>query len=174
MRTRPPSRAPWTASGRPAWSGAAVSKPVSKEAPSIIGRVSGLGAAYRNRTDDLPITSAFPGVARQAKAHAAARSACCCWCQLLAVPGRSGTSGDTRISPSEWDRQLLRSLDGQLQVSSEACSGPARASAAPNERLPRGRGILVSGCRIWALCIALRAYGVHHDRESSHPSTDLE
>src|SRR6516225_1066462 len=51
-----------------------------------------LGAAYRNRTDDLRITSVFPCVARGFKACASFKFTDCCWWRSLAVDGGSGTS----------------------------------------------------------------------------------
>src|SRR5262249_1108868 len=51
-----------------------------------------LRAAYRNRTDDLRITSVFPCVARGFKACASFMFAGCCWWRSLVVDGCSGAS----------------------------------------------------------------------------------
>jgi hypothetical protein len=50
------------------------------------------GAAYRNRPDDLRITSVFPCVARRGKARASFMFIRCCWCRSRVVDGSSGTS----------------------------------------------------------------------------------
>src|SRR5580658_1378562 len=51
-----------------------------------------LGAAYRNRTDDLRITSVFSCVARRFKVCPTSMSAGCCRWWSLAVDGGSGAS----------------------------------------------------------------------------------
>src|SRR5262245_55325405 len=56
-----------------------------------------LGAAYRNRTDDLRITSVFPCVARGFKACASFMFAGCCWWRSLVVDGCSGHLGGTLV-----------------------------------------------------------------------------
>ncbi len=65
----------------------------TKIAAEVPGSGSGVdGAAYRNRTDDLRITSVFSCVARGSKPCASFRSTGCCWWRSLAVDDGPGTS----------------------------------------------------------------------------------
>ena len=99
----------------------AISTPaVTKKAPSLIGRgLSVVGAAYRNRTDDLRITRRIPPVQRRPRSHSSpvrlpprsTRVPACPW-PLLADPlarsnGRCHPSATT-ASPHRVGRRATR------------------------------------------------------------------
>ena len=81
----------------------------------LIGRGFDVGAAYRNRTDDLRITRVFSCVARGRKARVSFMFTGCCWWRSLAVDGSSGTSRG-----HAWGRLGMLRSPGEVRLAPKA------------------------------------------------------
>src|SRR5215470_8692890 len=101
-----------------------------KDAGSLVGRASELGAAYRNRTDDLRITRVFPWVVRGSKPAQASCSQVAAGGDRWLLMAVRGHLGDTRLDGSNSGCGVPRAGAGKILPRPRRTQGGGKTGAA--------------------------------------------